>query len=576
MGEVYRANDLKLGRAVVLKVLSPARAGDADYMARFTREAQVLASLNHPNIAAIYGLEESDGVRALVMELVEGRTLAERISAGPLPLEEALVIAKQISEAVETAHEKGIIHRDLKPANVKITPAGVVKVLDFGLAKTAEPTVVTSASSPTLTMRATEAGLIMGTAAYMSPEQARGVLVDKRSDIWSYGVVLFEMLTGQMFSGETVSDTLAVVLRADFDWPALPTGTPAPIQRLLHRCLQRDRKKRLADMADARLEIDEALAGTPPEPAAAPVATHRVRALPWAVAAVVTIIALAVSLLHFRESLPEQCQLRFSILPPEGARFNTIAVSPDGRRLAFTASESGKVRLWVRPLDSLTAHPLAGADGVSAASSPFWSPDSRYIGFFAGGKLKKIDASGGPPQTLCNVCGQSGTWNRDGVIVIHGGRMPLSRISAEGGEIKPVTSLDQSRHEIAHSWPVFLPDGRHLLFTVPGSLTEAGIYLGTLDSNERTRVLGDLSSTAYVPSASGPGYLLFWRDGSLMAQPFDPDKLRLSGEPIPVGEQVGRQPINYRASFSVSESGVPFHFGGGTAESCITAQRTAC
>src|ERR1700736_2224606 len=238
MGEVYRAHDLKLGRAVALKVLSPALSGDPDYMARFTREAQVLASLNHPNIAAIHGLEESHGVRALVMELVEGRTLAERISAGPLPMDEALGIARQIAEALEAAHEKGIIHRDLKPANVKITPAGVVKILDFGLAKTTEPAVVTSANSPTLTMRATEAGLIMGTAAYMSPEQARGMPIDKRTDIWSYGVVLFEMLTGrEMFRGETVSDTLAAVLRADLDWQALPPGTPAPIRRLLRRCL---------------------------------------------------------------------------------------------------------------------------------------------------------------------------------------------------------------------------------------------------------------------------------------------------------------------------------------------------
>jgi eukaryotic-like serine/threonine-protein kinase len=356
MGEVYRVNDLKLGRAAALKVLSSATSGDPDYMARFTREAQVLASLNHSNIAAIYGLEDSGGIRAIVMELVEGVTLAERIAAGPLPIDEALGIARQIADALEAAHEKGIIHRDLKPANVKITPAGVVKILDFGLAKTVEPAVIASANSPTLTMRATDTGIIMGTAAYMSPEQARGMPLDKRTDIWAYGVVLFEMLTGrEMFPGETVSDILAGVLRAEFDWRGLSPSTPPPVQRLLRRCLQRDRKKRLADIADARLEIDEALAGAPLErEAAPPAAIHR--RLPWVVASLFALAAVAASLLHLRQSPPEQLLLKFSVAPPEGAAFGTIAISPNGRRLAYTAMGSGKTQLWVRPLDSLTTH----------------------------------------------------------------------------------------------------------------------------------------------------------------------------------------------------------------------------
>ena len=442
MGEVYRANDLKLGRAVALKVLSPALAGDADYMARFTREAQVLASLNHPNIAAIYGLEESGGVRALVMELVEGRTLAERISAGPLPLAEALSIAKQIDEALEAAHEKGITHRDLKPANVKITPAGVVKVLDFGLAKIAEPVAVTSASSPTLTMRATQVGVIMGTAAYMSPEQARGMPVDKRTDIWSYGVVLYEMLTGrEMFSGETVSDTLAAVLKTDIDWQVLPPGAPPPIQRLLRRCLERDRKKRLRDIGDVLVEINEALAGAPVEKAAAPV---RTRVLPWVLATVLLAVGLlAVSLFHFREVPPENRLLKLQIQPPEKTAFGSLAVSPDGRLLVFTATESsGRVQLWVRKLDSNVAQPLAGTDG---AAYPFWSPDSRFIGFFADGSLKRIEASGGPAQRLCAAAsGRGGTWSRDGVIVFSPSAFsPLSMIAAAGGEAKALTNAGQ-------------------------------------------------------------------------------------------------------------------------------------
>src|SRR5439155_13657808 len=314
------------------------------------------------------------------MEYVEGPTLA-----GPMPLAEALPIARQIAEALEAAHEKGIIHRDLKPANIKLTADGKVKVLDFGLAKAFDndPRNPSSdpANSPTLTISATRAGMILGTAGYMSPEQARGVPVDKRADIWAYGVVLYEMLTGrEMFSGETISDTLAAVLRADFDWSALPVETPASIRRLLRRCLERDRKKRLRDIGDALVEIDEAAA--PVEKAAAP----RNRTLPWAVAAILAAVAVALSLLHFREPPPEQRVSKTSILPPEKSTFESIAISPDGRRLAFIATESGKSRLWVRPLDSVAAQPLADAEGGSR--TPFWSPESRFIAFFAGGKLK--------------------------------------------------------------------------------------------------------------------------------------------------------------------------------------------
>jgi serine/threonine-protein kinase len=392
MGEVYRATDTKLGRDVAIKVIPEVFALDPDRMARFEREAQVLASLNHPNIAAIYGVEH----RALIMELVEGPTLAERIRKGPLAMEEVLPIARQVAEALEYAHERGIVHRDLKPANIKFTSEGRVKVLDFGLAKALSNDAAASdpASSPTLTMRATLAGVIMGTAAYMSPEQARGTAVDKRADIWAFGAVLYEMLTGrQVFGGETVSDTLAAVLKTDPDWSALPAGTPSSIRRLLIRCLERDRKRRLADIADARLEIDEALSGTPEFPAPAALADKRA-AFRWWVTAVslVAIAGLAIGALHFRESPPQSLPIRFEIPAPEKSSFGDfgLALSPDGRRLAFIAGgPDGQPMVWVRSLDSVAAQALPGTGG--AGYLPFWSPDSRFIGFLVQGKLKKIE-----------------------------------------------------------------------------------------------------------------------------------------------------------------------------------------
>jgi hypothetical protein len=334
-------------------------------------------------------------------------------------------------------------------------------VLDFGLAKAFDNDTRSSdpANSPTLTISATRAGMILGTAGYMSPEQARGATVDKRADIWAYGVVLYEMLTGhEMFPGETVSDTLAAVLRADFEWSALQAETPAPIRRLLRRCLERDRKKRLPDIADARLEIDEAF-NSPPEQSAAPAAAPRTHAFAWVTAGALAVVAEAVSLLHFCESAPEQRLMRFSVWPPEKATFDTLAISPDGRRLAFTATESGKSQLWVRQLDSLTAQPLAGVDRVPL---PFWSPDSRFIAFFADSKLKKIEASGGPPQTLCDAPrGRGGCWNRNGIILFNGAALPLSTIPAESGGARTTTAADAQSRE-ALRWPVFLPDGHHV------------------------------------------------------------------------------------------------------------------
>jgi Tol biopolymer transport system component len=562
MGEVYSARDTKLDRDVALKILPEAFAGDADRMARFEREAKLLAALNHPNIAAIYGLEQS----ALVMELVPGETLAERIEKGPIAPEEALPLARQIAEALQYAHGRGTIHRDLKPANIKITPEGRVKVLDFGLAKAmaSDAAAANPNSSPTLTMRATQAGVIMGTAAYMAPEQARGHAVDERADIWSFGVVLHEMITGRAtFTGQTVSDTLASVLKTDLDWSALPTETPAAIRRLLRRCLQRDRERRLCDIGDARLEIEEALAAP-----TAPIAeTARKRGVGWPMLTAVSLLALVglvVAVMHFREVAPEAGVMRFQIPPPEKAQFGAefrIALSPDGRRFAFTAvNGAGRSSLWVRSLDSLDARQLPGTENPTGP--PFWSPDGRWIGFAADGKLKKVEASGGAPQTLCGATGTapSGTWSRDGVILFgtFGPGPGISRVSQAGGEAVPVTTLDRSRREVAHAFPQFLADGRHFLYFAASSVAEnSGTYLTTLDGKERKLLLRNTIAAAYVPPATSheKGHLLFLREGgTLMAQPLDAGTFDLAGEPSPVAEQVGS--FRRYGYFSASASGV--------------------
>jgi hypothetical protein len=394
MGEVYRARDNKLGRDVALKVLPEVFARDHDRMERFHREARVLASLNHPHIAIIHGLEEAGEMRALVMELVEGPTLADRIAKKPVVLAEAMPLARQIAEALECAHEKGIVHRDLKPANIKVTPEGQVKVLDFGLAKLAERGTAGDSKDSTRT------GVIMGTTAYMSPEQARGEPVDKRADVWAFGAVVFEMLSGKRtFRGQTVGEALAAVLTQDPDWGLLPAGTPPGIRKLLKRCLERDRRKRLRDIGEARIAIDEYLddpAGALTADGAAAARLARRELLLWVVAALIfAAVALALALLHFRETPPETLLVKYSISPPEKRDFVHHAVSPDGRLLAFVTSNSlNKYHLWVRQLDSLTTRLL---DGTEGALLPFWSPDSRFVGFWADGKLKKIDAYAGPP-----------------------------------------------------------------------------------------------------------------------------------------------------------------------------------
>lgn len=565
MGEVWRATDTKLGRDVAIKVLPELFASDPDRMARFIREAQVLASLNHPNIAAIYGVEE----RALVMELAEGPTLAERIAQGALPVDEAIAIAQQIAEGLEYAHERGIVHRDLKPANIKITIEGRVKLLDFGLAKAMSPELAAGSpvSSPTLTMRATMAGVILGTAAYMSPEQARGHAIDKRSDIWSFGVVLYEMLTGRrLFDAPTISDSLAAVLRSDPDWSALPAAVPPNIRAMLRRCLERDPKRRLHDIADARLELEQPVV-EPSQPGAAPAAARPSR-LPWVAAAVMAIAAVVVSTVHFREKPPAAPIVRFTVPPPEKGHFNAwIALSPDGRYLGFTgAGPDGIGRIWVRSLDSLELRALPGTDGVITF---FWSPDSRYIAFHSGGKLKKVDIFGGPAQTLCEGVAVllGGSWNPDGTLLFGSNNGPIMRVSSAGGVSTPVTKLDPTRDENNHTDPIFLPDGRHFLYVRRSSHPEnAGVYAGSLDAKPEQQSLKRIQATdfsaGYAPAhGQSPGRLLFLREDNLMAQAFDERHLEVTGEPVPVAEQVGTSIT--RAFFSVSPAGLLAHRGGG-------------
>jgi len=567
MGEVYRARDTRLGRDVALKVLPEAFARDPERLARFEREARVLASLNHPNIAAIYGFEQVDGVPFLVLEYVPGPTLAQRVAAGPLDVETSLEISSEVAKALAEAHQKGIVHRDLKPANIKVTPEDKVKVLDFGLAKAfaEEPASEDTMHSPTLSALATRAGVILGTAAYMSPEQVRGKSVDKRADIWAFGCVLYELLTGrQVFAADTISDTIAAILGREPDWSALPTGAPPGVLRLLRRCLERDRDKRLRDIGDANILLEEG----PQAAAPVPQPPARQRPLAWiAATALATVVALAVAVIHFREEPPAAPTTRFLALPPDKATSNEYpTISPDGRRLAFVATVEGKALLHVRPLESLAAQALAATED---AMLPFWSPDSRFLGFFAQGKLKKVDVTGGPPQTLCDtqLAARGGAWNGDGTILFATSQSSIQRVAAAGGVPAPVTTLDPAT-ERSHRYPQFLPDGRHFLYWVQATDPQKdGIVIGSLDdqpdSKERRRLLPGGSMAAYSAR-----HLLFEREGTLMAQPFDASRLQLSGEPFPVVQQIGQSASSVVGwtAFSVSTEGTLAYRGGGGAK----------
>jgi len=549
MGEVYRARDTRLNRTVAIKV------SRAQFSDRFEREARAIAALNHPHICTLYDV----GPDYLVMELLEGPTLAERISAGPLAIEEALAIARQIADALDAAHEKGIVHRDLKPANVKMTTDGAVKVLDFGLATAAvESGGGDAASSPTLTISPSRVGTILGTAAYMAPEQARGAVVDKRADIWAFGVVLYEMLTGTpVFGGESVSDVLAAVLRAEPDWSALPSHTPPAVRRLLRRCLERDRKKRLRDIGDARLEMDEA-----PEAAPVAAAVGRRSPLVWAMAAVLAGALIAASWFSLRPApaqLPRPVSRWTAILP--GSAVSDVALSRDGTHLVYAGPTAGAEALMIRQMDREEAKPLTG---TAAAVGPVFSPDGQWIAFFEGERLQKVAVTGGPPITVCRATGQRGrTWGDDDTIVFGTMDGGLMRVPAAGGVPQPLTTPDRHKGEMAHQWPYFLPGAQAIVFTIVTGGSSEGTQIAVLDlkhGSYRTVVNGG-ANARYSPS----GHLIFPRAGTLFAAPFDARRLVVTGPESPVIQDlaVGTQIALGTARYAFSDSGLLVYLGRG-------------
>ena len=573
MGQVYRATDTTLSRQVAIKILPDAFTADPERLARFEREAKTLASLNHPHIAAIYGFEKSSGLHALVMELVEGDDLSQRITRGAIPLDEALPIAKQIADALETAHEQGIIHRDLKPANIKVRPDGTVKVLDFGLAKALEPMGALSSSlsmSPTITTPAmTQAGMILGTAAYMSPEQAKGRTVDKRSDVWAFGCVCFEMLTGtRAFEGEDVADTLANVLKREPDWTALPADVPDQIRLLIKRCLEKDRKARISDVGVARFLLTETM---PTDAAAAVTATGSAsRRRIVAAASVTLLVGAAVAALATwaltRPAPSTRQPMRFALVPPaaQALALNTtvrnLVLSPDGTHLVCVAGSDS--HLMVRAIDQLDAVPLRG---ITDASAPFLSPDGRWVGFFtgAGGELRKVSIAGGPAVPLCPITGGSrgASWGPDDTIVFAtNDATGLLRVSAAGGEPKVLTTPDTAHGEVGHLFPSVLPSGRAVLFTITaaGPIDNAQVAVLDLTTGHYKTLIHGGSQAEYVD----PGYLVYAVAGTLRAVRFDAVKLEVLSDPVPVVDQVTTL-VTGAAEYSVSRQGALVYVAGG-------------
>jgi Tol biopolymer transport system component len=574
MGEVYRANDSKLGRDVAIKILPQIFTTDPERRARFDQEARLLASLNHPHIGAVYGVEEFEGIPALVMELVEGEDLAQRIARGPMPVAEALPMAAQLAGALEAAHEQGIIHRDLKPANIKVRDDGTVKVLDFGLAKVLEavPLEITDAGkSPAVSARATQVGRILGTAAYMSPEQARGKPADRRSDLWAFGVVLCEMLTGRpCYTGETAAEILAAVIERDPDIHLLPATTPPAIRDLLRRCLTKDPRMRLQAIGEARIVIDRAVAAsadsTPSasrdaveEDRGARVTGHARAA--WAIAALALagMAALAIPAMRYLRAGevtgPEE---RLQVITPPAGDARSFAISPDGLHLVFSATVAGRTQLWIRPLAAVAAQPLPGTDG---GTLPFWRPDSQAMGFFADGKLKWIPASGGTATTLASVIhAQGGSWNRDGEIIFAPHVTDqLWRISSSRGTPPVAVTRLEPLTQSGHWSPWFLPDGRHFLYQATGNAEGSGIYVGSIDSSDTKRLTGADGAAVYA----SPGFLLFARRGSLFAQRFDLDALALAGDTFVVAETPSYSGGAFSAS--LASGALVYRDGSGTA-----------
>ena len=581
MGEVYRATDSNLKRSVAIKVLPASVAGDADRLARFQREAEVLAALNHPNIGAIYGLEKTPDFTALVMELVDGEDLSQRIGRGAIPIDEALPIAKQIAEALEAAHEQGIIHRDLKPANIRLRPDGTVKILDFGLAKAMDPAGASTAgamNSPTLSIHPTQAGIILGTAAYMAPEQARGRVVDKRADLWAFGCVLFEMLTGKRaFGGDDVTDIIVSVVSKEPDWTALPPGTPPSLERLLRRSLEKDPKRRLDSAAAARLEIDDALspavasrAHVLPEHRATTPATRPARAawtvaLPWAIAAVAIAAAGAVAW-RSAEVRPPSTPVYASLDAPAGYVLGEddaivalptrtpMVFTPDGRALVIQAAKAGKPQLFLRPLDRPDLRPIAGTEDARA---PFVSPDGKWIGFWTADELRKVPLEGGAATTICTTRGTLGpfgaVWGAGDVIVFgDDSSTRLMRVSASGGTPVPVTPQPETFHR--HVTPVFLPDGKRVLFTDVSMFdtSDTKVMVQAIDGGQPRLVLAAAADPRLLPS----GRLAFMRLGTLMTAPFDAARAEVAGDAVAAFGTVMQSGLRARVGADTSTAGM--------------------
>jgi len=576
MGEVYRARDTKLNRDVAIKVLLPSVANDPDRLARFSREAQVLASLNHPNIAAIYGIEESSGVTALVIELVGGEDLSQRIARGPISIDDALPIARQIAEALEAAHEHGIIHRDLKPANVKVRPDGTVKVLDFGLAKALDQGSGIrdqgsggAANSPTITTPAmTQMGMILGTAAYMAPEQAKGRVVDRRADIWAFGAVLFEMLTGtRAFPGEDLTDTLAAVVRAEPNWTLLPAGLPAAVVVYLRRCLNKDPRQRAQAIGDVRLALEGAFETAAPQTTAAPSPAPRRRTIVIATATLLVGAAVA-TLATWALTRPAPVTLqpvRFALAPTAAQALaiqgfdRDLVLSADGTYLVYVAGPDQQ--LMVRAIDALEAVPL---QGITEARSPFLSPDGRWVGFFKNTELRKVAIAGGPPVTLCSIVGgpRGASWGPDDTIIFatNGTATGLLRVAAAGGTPTVLTTPDAAHGEGDHLFPSILPNGRAVLFTIPSSsgIETAHVAVRDLTTGDTTTLIRGGSQAEYI----APGYLVYAVAGTLRAVRFDPETLAVLSDPVPVVEAVTTLGSG-AAEFSVSRTGALVYVPGG-------------
>jgi len=597
MGEVYRARDTRLDRTVAVKVLPSHLSENPHLRQRFEREARALASLSHPHICTLHDVGLEGDANFLVMECLEGETLAARLEKGPLPHEQVLRIGAEIADALDKAHRQGVIHRDLKPGNIMLTKAGA-KLLDFGLAKPATNVVASALAevsrAPTEHGKPlTAEGAILGTLHYMAPEQLEGVEADVRSDLFALGAVLYEMGAGRKaFPGKSQASVIAAVLSSEpAPMSALQPVTPPALDRAVKRCLAKDPEERWQSARDLLLELKWiAEAGSAAEPVTPAAARSRRRErLAWIGAVVALAAALGLALLHFSRPAGESRAARFSVSLPENAEATSIRVSPDGRHLSFVAVSSGQSQIWLRPIDSLSARPLPGTEG--ARWLHFWSPDSRFIGFVADGKLKKVDLTGGPPQTLTEVLGaghfQLGAWSPDGTILFNVMEVPggkglegLHRVSAAGGTATPITLRDEAGKEVQAFWPSFLPDGRHFVFVSAvqqedGGFAPNGIWVASLDSGQAHRLLDTSSYAEYAP----PGYLLYARDGALLAHPFDAAKLRLRGEPVPIGERVASIAVTSTSSvglpsFSASQNGVlAYHSGGGRRSRLIWMER---